>query len=151
MSTRIFLGYGKWYFYMPYRTLVQSGLMYKAPLIWWSNEIFIPIGAKVMGVQIFGAPDPQILKWSQLNDTGVILKVFERWLQKGILFNCEPILRGSAAPKCGQNSAILSNSGNLTTFETSPWPTYVTILCFDFIIYYIVTIYKIKVVIYTIL
>ena len=46
-----------------------------------SNEVFIPTNwdkywpqywGQSYGVQIFGAPDPQILKWSELNETGDI-------------------------------------------------------------------------------
>ena len=52
-----------------------------------------------------GAPDAQILKFSQRNETRFIWKVFEQ-LQNGILFNCETILRGlravdSTAPQIG--------------------------------------------------
>ena len=54
-----------------------------------------------MGSKYLGAPDPKILKWFQCNETVVKWKVFEHWFQKGPLFHCETILRGSTAPQMG--------------------------------------------------
>ena len=49
----------------------------KVPLIGRSKEVPAPLGAKVMGLQNFGAAAPNFLKWSQRNETGVIWKVLE--------------------------------------------------------------------------
>ena len=54
-SPGVILGNGISFFYMPIKP-------FKGPLICRSNEVSTPIGAKVMGVQIFGGPRPQNFK-----------------------------------------------------------------------------------------